>query len=172
MEKDYAQRLTGTHPAFMPKKANRNYLIYENKVTALKFNTRDFYNVWQLLCVSSYLSSLLLPLIPKKKCCDDCVTYIGGCHGDHPPCCQATCDWPCQPLIGRDLLKVPKMLSEKEKNTHGDTLMEFYCRSFPLPNRSCCHSYFDLCIPWSTYAFVEGSDSSARLLGPPAVHFF
>ncbi len=68
--------------------------------------------------VSSYLSSLLLPLIPKKgkkTSCYDCVTYIGGCHGDHPPCCQATCDWPCQPLIGRGLLKVPKMLSKKKK---------------------------------------------------------
>ncbi len=59
----------------------------------------------------------------KKLCCYDCVTYIGGCHGDHPPCCQATCDWPCQPLIGWGLLKIPKMLSEKKKTWHMDWVL-------------------------------------------------
>lgn len=93
--------------------------LYTNKVTR---HTRGFcfVGVWQ-----AFLSLHTSPVCcfhlsqkrgEKKLGCYDCVTYIGCCHGDHPPCCQATCDWPCQPLIGRDLLKVPKMLSEKKKD--------------------------------------------------------
>lgn len=117
--------------------------------------------------VSSYLSSLLLPLIPKKGEKTGllwlCNIYWGlswwpsSLLPGYLWLAMPATDWPRPPEGSKDAL------GEKKKTPKNDTLMEFYCRFFPPPNRSCCHPYFDLCIPWSIYAFVEGSDSSARL---------
>lgn len=158
------------------KQSKKMYLIY------IKKKCHNILEVFVLSpydkhYVSSYLSSLLLPLIPKKGEKKNellwlCNIYWGlswwpsSLLPGYLWLAMPATDWPRPPEGSKDALGEKKKLPKRN-----DTLMEFYCRFFPPPNRSCCHPYFDLCIPWSIYAFVEGSDSSARLWGPPAVHF-
>lgn len=95
---------------------------------------------------SPSLRNKTLPAIPVFMC----VGCVVGCHDDRPPRCQPTWDWLC---ASSDWCSAAPQACTAALKRHFDGVL---LPILPSLNRSCCHLYFDLCIPWSIYACERG----------------